>query len=122
MFEKASRMKLRFSYYGSIGVEELWDLSLSTLDGIYSSINNSLKSIKDDGLMAKKDKKVDTMELQLALIKHVYETKVLETEKKASDMEKEEKKRRIDEIIAKKKDSELEEKTIEELTSMKDAL
>jgi hypothetical protein len=122
MFEKASRMKLRFSYRGAISTEDLWDLGETDLNSIYTYINRDLKAVQDEGLMARKGKNVEVMELQLAIVKHVYETKVREAEQKMLEIEKSEKKRRIEEIIAKKQDSELEGKTVEELAAMRDAL
>jgi hypothetical protein len=122
MFEKAARLKLRFPYKGSISIEDLWDLSFEELDAIYTTINHSLKAIKDDGLLKKKDDHVTIMELQLSLITRVYEVKTAEVEAKASEKERLAKKKRIEELIAKKQDSELEGKSLEELQAMRDAL
>jgi hypothetical protein len=47
----------------------LWDLSAEDLDGIYPSINHTLKAVKDDGLMVKKDSYVAAMELRLEILK-----------------------------------------------------
>jgi hypothetical protein len=103
-----------------ISVEDLWDLSISDIDKVYTSINHALKATKDEGLLVKKDEKIETMELQLGIIKHVYETKTAEAKQRVAEYEKKEKLRRIDEIITKKQDSELEGKTIEELTAMRE--
>lgn len=44
MFEKASRIKLRYSTNrGVLSVEDLWDLSLEQLDPIAINLNKSLK-------------------------------------------------------------------------------
>jgi hypothetical protein len=122
MFEKAARLKLRFPYKGSISTEELWDLSVKELDAVYTSINHTLKAVKDEGLLKKKDSRTEGMELQLAIVKRVYEVKTEEAQQKVAEMERREKKRRIEELIAKKQDSELEGKSLEELTAMRDAL
>jgi hypothetical protein len=122
MFEKAARLKLRFPYKGHITVEDLWDLSVEDLDAIYTSINHSLKAFKDEGLMVKKDSNVAVMELRLEILKHIYEVKVQEAKAKLAEKERRERKRRIEELIAKKQDSELEGKSLEELAAMRDAL
>jgi hypothetical protein len=122
MFEKAARLKLRFPYKGTISTEDLWDLSVKDLDVIYTTINHALKAVKDEGLLKKKEANVEVMELQLALVKRVYEVKTEEAEQKVAEKERREKKRRIDELIAKKQDSELEGKTLAELQAMRDAL
>jgi hypothetical protein len=125
MFEQAARMKLRFPLPGKGGqitAEDLWDLKTEDLDMVYTTINHSLKAVKDEGLLQKKDTNVAIMELQLGIIKRVYEVKVEEAEKKLAEKERREKRRRIDELIAKKQDSELEGKSLDELTAMRDAL
>ena len=122
MFEQATRLKLRFPYKGQIGVEELWDLKVGELDLVYTAINHSLKAVKDEGLLKKKDDSVAVMELQLAIIKRVYDVKSGEAAQKVAEKERQDKKRRIEELIAKKQDSDLEGKSLEELTAMRDAL
>jgi len=125
MFEKAARLKLRFHVPGKGGqitAEDLWDLDCKDLDAIYTTINHSLKAVKEEGLMAKKNANVSAMELQLEIVKHVYEVKVAEAAEKVAEKERKEKRRRIEELIAKKQDTELEGKSLEELTAMRDAL
>ena len=44
MFEKAARLKLRFtSPSGVVSVEDLWDLSLTRLNKVAQHVNNELK-------------------------------------------------------------------------------
>jgi hypothetical protein len=122
MFEKAARLKLRFPYKGNISTEDLWDLSANDLDAVYTAINHTLKAVKDEGLLKKKDSRTEEMELQLAIVKRVYDVKTEEAQQKVAEKERREKKRRIEELIAKKQDTELEGKSLEELTAMRDAL
>ena len=122
IFEKAARQKLRFPYKGQITAEDLWDLKAEELDLVYTAINHGLKAVKDEGLLKKKDSSVSVMELQLEILKHIYEVKAEEAEAKIAEKDRREKKRRIEELIAKKQDTELEGKSLEELTAMRDAL
>ena len=47
MFEKASRMKLRFNTQrGVLSVEDLWDLPLIQLDNIAIALNKKLQESK----------------------------------------------------------------------------
>ena len=105
-----------------ITVEDLWDMKVEELDLVYTTINHGLKAVKDEGLLKKKDSSVSVMELQLEIVKHVYDVRVKEAEEKLAEKERKEKRRRIEELIAKKQDSELEGKSLEELAAMRDAL
>jgi hypothetical protein len=122
IFERAARLKLRFPFKGIVSVEDLWDMPIEDLDKVYVAINHGLKAIKDEGLLKKKDSGTEVMELQLEIIKRVYEVKTTEAEAKVAEKERWDKRRRIEELIAKKQDSELEGKTLEELAAMRDAL
>jgi hypothetical protein len=122
MFEEEARFKLRFPYKVLISTEDLWDLSVNDLDAVYTAINHTLKAVKDEGLLKKKDSRTEEMELQLAIVKHVYEVKTEEAQQKVAEKERRDKKRRIEELIARKQDTELEGKSLDELTAMRDAL
>jgi len=122
MFERAARLKLRFPVKGNISAEDLWDMPTEELDKVYVVINHSLKAVKDEGLLKKKDSSVSVMELQLEIVKHVFEVKTAEADAKVAEKERRDKRRQIDELIAKKQNSELEGKSLEELTAMRDAL
>jgi hypothetical protein len=125
MFEKASRVKLRLIYEEEeYGVEDLWDLKLEDINDMYMLIKCGINTIKNVSLADtnKDEQRLETMELQLNILKHIYDQKVLEDKQKAAEHEKKEKLQRIDKIIAKKQDSELEGKTIEELIAMRDGL
>ena len=43
IFAKASKLRLRFNYKGIITVEDLWDLSIDTLDKIYKYLHLELE-------------------------------------------------------------------------------
>jgi hypothetical protein len=122
MFELASRSKLRFSYRGLISTEDLWDLKLEALDEIYRSTNAELKEMSEDSLLEKKQTGVEVLELQVAIVKHIFEVKVAETEAKKDATERKAKKERILEIIAKKQDETLESKTIDELKALAESM
>jgi hypothetical protein len=122
MFEKASRFKLRFPYKGSISVEDLWDLPVSSLDQIYRAINKELKGLQEDSLLEKKPLEDEILELQVSVIKHIVATKVAEARDREGVRARREQVRQIDEIIAKKENAALEGKSIEELKALRGSL
>jgi hypothetical protein len=118
MFELASRSKLRFSYLGLISTEDLWDLKPEALDEIYRQTNAELKEMSEDSLLEKKQTGAGVLELQVAIVKHVFEVKIAEAEAKKNAQERKAKKERILEIIAKKQDEDLEGKSLDELKAL----
>lgn len=103
MFEKASRMKLRFSAKsGIISVEDLWDLNAEQLNELYIQYQP-----KNEGLLTVSD---SVSELQAGIIKHVFDTK--ERVNKQFNEE-------IDSLILSKQREELSNLSVEELQEMK---
>jgi hypothetical protein len=122
MFELASRLKLRFSYRGLIATEDLWDLKPENLDEIYRLTNAELKKISEDSLLEKKQTGVEILELQVAIVKHVFEVKIAEAEARKDAWERKAKKERILEIIARKQDEDLEGKSLDELKAIAESM
>jgi hypothetical protein len=122
MFELASRSKLRFSYRGLISTEDLWDLKSEALDEIYRSTNAELKEMSEDSLLEQKQTGAAVLELQVAIVKHVFEVKVEEAEAKKDAGERKAKKEKILEIIAKKQDEDLESKSLDELKALAESM
>lgn len=123
MFEKASRLQLRFgTHKGNLSVEDLWDLPLTSrnsnstsLDDIAKSLNRQLKEMDTESFVVKSPKADAVLQLQFDIVKHVIGVRLAESEKAATVREAKEKKDKILSIIAKKQDEKLESSSLEEL-------
>jgi hypothetical protein len=128
MFEKASRLKLRFeSPNGNLSVEDLWDLPLSSdrranLDDIAKGLYNQMKEDNIQSFVKVVSKADETLQLKFELVKHVIEVRL--TEKEASELTKtnKERKQQILALIAQKKNEQLSGKSLEELESLANSL
>lgn len=116
MFEKATRMKLRFqTSRGVLSVEDLWDLSLESLDSIAIGLNKKLKESQTESFIKTKTKDTTELELKFNIVKHIIDVKVAELEARKDAAEKRAKKQKLMELISKKQDAELEGKSVDEL-------
>jgi hypothetical protein len=124
MFEKASRLKLRFNTpKGVLAVEDLWDLPLSSartvsLDDLAKALNRALKESEEESFVAKASKKNEELQLSFDVVKHVIAVKLAERDAESKRLEAKEKKERILAIIADKQDEQLKSATLEELQNM----
>lgn len=132
LFEKASRIKLRFDTpRGYISVEDLWDFPLTSYDGasldtVARALRKQLKDTDDDTSFVNSTTTVSAADkkLQLAfdIAKRIIEVKLAEREAAQVRSDNSAKKQRILEIIARKEDNELEGKPLEELQNLVGAL
>lgn len=118
IFEYATRNKLRFPYKGSISVEDLWDLTPSSLDSIYKVLNKQVKQEQEESLLTVKQETDSNLDVQIAIIKYIVSTKLQEKEAhmKAAAM-----KQRRDElaaIISEKETQALKDLPVDELRKM----
>ena len=118
MFEIATRTKMRFPFRGMVSVEDLWDLSVKDLDGIFKTLNAQVKKSQEESLLATKTKEDETLAIQIEIVKHIVKTKLAEAETAKQSKELKEKKQKIMEIIAAKQDESLHNASVEELQAM----
>lgn len=123
MYKQAAQLKLRFDTpKGQLSVEQLFDLTMTDLSLSIRKVNATLKKEKavDDELafLEGKDAVETQNSLRFKILKDVYLTKKEARDAAALDYEKKQRNQRIAELIAKKKDEELESKSVEELEAM----
>ena len=126
MYKIASRKKLRIqTNRGMLSVEQLWDLSKEDIGELAKSIRkriNDQKGVTGDSEQdflkpsAQTEETID--ELTFRILKDIYQTKQAEEDKAHRRAAARENNRKILELIAKKQDQELENKSIEELEKM----
>lgn len=129
MFEKASRLKLRFdTNKGQITIEDLWELPLTSktgranLDDIARDLHRQLKNDSDVSFVVKERKSDTTVQLKFDIVKHIIDVRLAESEAQAKARENSEKKQRILQLIADKQDEELKGKSLDDLKAMVDEL
>lgn len=117
LFEIATREKYRFPYKGQISVEDLWDLSPTALDGIYKTLNKAIKAQDEESLMNEREADPTTANM-VEIVKHIFTVKRDEQRAKKAAIENAEKRRHIMDILARKQDEALNNKSEEELLKM----
>lgn len=123
LFEKASRIKLRFkSSVGLVSVEDLWDLNLTSLDSIAKDLNKQIKAEAEESFITVKSKSNAALELGFEIVKHVIKVKLEEAEVKKLAAEKKARKAQIMELISQKQNEALSAKSLEELQAELDNL
>ena len=122
MFERASRLKLRFNYKGLLTVEDLWDLPLAALDKIFKKLNFTAKEQKEESLLDTKSSEDETVDLMIGVVRHIVGVRLLEQKAKEDRVAKAAKKQKLLGIIADKQDAALMDMPIEDLAKLVDEL
>jgi hypothetical protein len=122
IFEVAVRNKMRFPYKGMSSVEDLWELSLVSLNHIFQTLNAELKQSQEDSLLIEKSKGDKELEVKIEIVKYIVGVKQAEAQAKAEEKEKKEKKQRLLEILDRKENEALENMSSEQLRTMLDQL
>jgi hypothetical protein len=122
MFEKAVRLKLRFTHKGLCTVEDLWDIPLESLDRIFKDLNIKLKAQKEESLLETRSKEDEILDLKIAIVKYIVEVRLSEQKARTDLSAKSAKKQKLLGIIAEKQDSVLRDMSVDELTKLVDEL
>lgn len=118
MFEYATRNKLRFPYKGQISVEDLWDLSLSSLDAVFKNLNKQLKTAKEESLLETKSKEDEVLEIRIDIVKYIVAVKQTEAKVKLQAKENKEKKEKLLAILADKEKEEYQNMSADEIRKL----
>ncbi len=120
MYKKAAEQKLRFATnYGSLSVEQLFDLSVAELDILAVSLETAHKESGKKSFIVKKSAKDRTAKLRFDIVLDILNTKVEASESASKLLEKKAHNNKIDTLIAKKQEAELETLSVEELEGMR---
>lgn len=128
MFEKASRLKIRFdTSQGQLDVEDLWDLPLTSnnranLDDVARKLSKQVKESETESFVVKPAKANEITLLKFDIVKHVIEVRLAENEAAAITRANKERKQKILAIIANKQDEQLATSSIEDLQKLAEAL
>ena len=128
MFEKSSRLALRFaSPQGSLSTEDLWNLPLTSakgasLDNIAKALNRQIKEADTESFVVKTSKADAELQLRFDIVKHIIEVKLAENETAKTAAVRRAQKEKLLELKAKKQDEKLSSASEEELDAMIAAL
>lgn len=122
MFETAVRNKMRFPYKGQISVEDLWDLDVNALDGVFKTLNSKVKVSQEESLLRTRSKESEELMVQIEIVKYIVSVKISEAEARKNAEANRAKRQQILGILADKQESDLKNKSPEELQAMLAAL
>jgi len=128
MFEKASRLKLRFpSTRGLLVVEQLWDMPLTSRDGfnldeIAIELNKKIESSSSRSFVTDSTPANDELKLQFEIVKHIIQVKLSDAKASKESAAKQERKKQLLAILADKEDEALAKMSKEEILAELEAL
>lgn len=116
MYKKALKLKLRFeTQFGNICLEDLMDLTLSQLNDVAKHLKRQLVESQEEDFISERSSADKVLQLKFDLILDIINDKKEAAKAQKDRAERADKKRKLMEILARKQDASLEEKTIEEL-------
>ena len=123
LFEVASRRKLRFdSKHGKITVEELWDLSLESIDSIAVALNNKIKTTETVSFVSNVSSVNTEDKLKFDIVIHIINTRKAESEVRRERAINAERARTIREELSRRKEDAIKTKSDEDLQKELDEL
>lgn len=118
IFKYAVKNKLRFNYKGLCTIEDLYDIPLSDLDGMYGALKRRQKNFGVDSLLNKKSSEEKEVGIKIEIIETIVRDRLADQAKATKAQQTREKNRRIAEIIADKEDAALHDMSLDDLKAM----
>lgn len=115
IYKKAAQFGLRYNFRGQITTEDLFNLSVEQLDGIFKELNKRHKEMSQESLIETKSTTDYTLELQIEIIKDIVKDKLQEQREALMASAKKAEREKIMDILKTKQDQELHNLSTEEL-------
>lgn len=123
MYKKALKKKLRFKTgVGSLSVEQLMDLNLTQLAMVAKQCSKDVKKLTDgdeddlDFLESTTDStELEDARLRFSIVKDIYQTKKQDLKDARDNATVDEQLRHLETLLARKKDQELENMSVDDL-------
>ena len=122
IFEQASRLRIRFnSPKGSLTVEDLWSLPLTSktgkanLDDIARGLSKEIKEKAEESFVTPASGPNKALSVAFEIVKHIIAERIVERDAKADAADRAAKKQALLEAIAKAENEQLTTGTLEEL-------
>ena len=123
MFDKATRMKLRFTTdRGILGVEDIWDLNLTQLNTLAKSLRKKLKEGEEEDFLNTKSEADVTDKLRFDIVLNILETKKAEKLEREQASEIKIKREKLLGALAEKQDAKLRDMSAEDIMKELEAL
>lgn len=124
MFEKAARLKLRFTTYkGTQSVEDLWDLPLesakgASLEDMAKSLNRQVKESVEESFVKAPSAANSELVLKFEIVKYIIKVRMEEAAAKKLKSGNKAKRDKVLAVLASKQDKGLEELSEAELLAL----
>lgn len=115
LFINATRANYQFQFRGMINVIDLWDLSLTSLDSVFKTLNAEAKKSEEESLLNTKSKEDEEISNKIEIVKYIVGVKLNEKKKREDAKKNAEMRQRLLEIKAKRQDAALENMSDEDL-------
>lgn len=116
MYKKASKLKLRFATTkGNLTVEDLWQLTLPSLDAIAVGLDEELAKSPKKSFIQESSPENEILQLKLNIVCDIITDKMAEKAEREQSKAKQAEKSRLMSILARKQEEGLENLSEEEL-------
>lgn len=116
MYKKASKLKLRFATVkGNLTVEDLWQLTLPSLDAIAVALDEELAKSPKKSFIQESSPENEILQLKLNIVCDIITDKMAEKTEREQSKAKQAEKSRLMSILARKQEEGLENLSEEEL-------
>jgi hypothetical protein len=116
MFEKASRLQLRFpTSKGNATVEDLWMLPLTKLNLIAKDLNKEIKAVEEEDFLEEKSSADVALKLKFDIVLHIIKTKQAENKALIEASKKAEKKQELLDLLDAKEKEAMKDMSVDDI-------